>query len=151
MEVPRLGVEWELQMPAYTTATATQDPSRICELHHSSQQCQILNPLSEGRDGTHNLMVVLVGFVSAAPLRELHLLISFGLLPLLGPLLRYMGIPRLGVESELYPPAYTRATATRDPSRACNLHHSSQQHWILNPLSKSRDQIHNLMVSSRIH
>ena len=24
MEVPRLGVEWELQLPAYTTATATQ-------------------------------------------------------------------------------------------------------------------------------
>ena len=27
MEVPRLGVESELQLPAYTTATATQDPS----------------------------------------------------------------------------------------------------------------------------
>ena len=25
-EVPRLGVESELQLPAYTTATATQDP-----------------------------------------------------------------------------------------------------------------------------
>ena len=29
VEVPRLGVEWELQLPAYTTATATQHPSRI--------------------------------------------------------------------------------------------------------------------------
>ena len=28
MEVPRLGVESELQLPAYTTATATLDPSR---------------------------------------------------------------------------------------------------------------------------
>ena len=27
MEVPRLGVELELQLPAYTTATVTQDPS----------------------------------------------------------------------------------------------------------------------------
>ena len=27
MEVPRLGVESELQLPAYTTATATPDPS----------------------------------------------------------------------------------------------------------------------------
>ena len=26
IEVPRLGVEAELQQPAYTTATATQDP-----------------------------------------------------------------------------------------------------------------------------
>ena len=29
MEVPRLGVESELQLPTYTTATAMQDPSRI--------------------------------------------------------------------------------------------------------------------------
>ena len=27
MEVPRLGVELELHLPAYTTATAVQDPS----------------------------------------------------------------------------------------------------------------------------
>ena len=27
MEFPRLGVEWELQLLAYTTATATQDPA----------------------------------------------------------------------------------------------------------------------------
>ena len=31
MEVPRLGVELELQLPAYTTATATWDPSRTCD------------------------------------------------------------------------------------------------------------------------
>ena len=42
MEVPRLGVELELQLLAYTTATATQDPSHTCDLHHSSQQCWIL-------------------------------------------------------------------------------------------------------------
>ena len=35
MEVPRLGVESELQLPAYTTATATPDPSHVCNLHHS--------------------------------------------------------------------------------------------------------------------
>ena len=29
MEVARLGIELELQMPAYTTATAMQDLSRI--------------------------------------------------------------------------------------------------------------------------
>ena len=37
MEVPRLGVESELQLPAYTTVTATQDPSCVCDLHHSSR------------------------------------------------------------------------------------------------------------------
>ena len=52
MEVPRLGVEWELQLPAYTTTTATQDLSRTCNLHHSSGQGQILNPLSEAGDQT---------------------------------------------------------------------------------------------------
>ena len=57
MEVPRLGVEWELQLPAYTTATATQDPSRVCSLHHSSRQRRILNPRSKARDRTCNFMV----------------------------------------------------------------------------------------------
>ena len=32
MEVPRLGVESELQLPAYAIATATQDPSHVCNL-----------------------------------------------------------------------------------------------------------------------
>ena len=50
MEVLGLGVEPELQLLAYTPATATPDPSLICDLHHSSWQCQILNPLSKARD-----------------------------------------------------------------------------------------------------
>ena len=49
------GVQSELQLPAYTTATS--DPSHICDLHHSSQQRQILNPLLKARDRTLNLMV----------------------------------------------------------------------------------------------
>ena len=52
MEVPRLRVESELRLLAYTTDTAIQDPSCICDLHHSSRQCRILNPLSEARDRT---------------------------------------------------------------------------------------------------
>ena len=35
MEVSRLGVQLELQLPAYTAATATLDPSQICHLCHS--------------------------------------------------------------------------------------------------------------------
>ena len=52
----RLGVESDLQLPAYTTATATPDPSSIFDLHHSSQQHRILNPLSKARDWTRVLM-----------------------------------------------------------------------------------------------
>ena len=42
LEVLRLGVESELQLLAYTTATATPDPSHVCSLHHSSQQHWII-------------------------------------------------------------------------------------------------------------
>ena len=55
MEVSRLGVESEMQMLAYTTATATSDP-RCIYLHHSSQQCKVLNPLNKARNWTHILM-----------------------------------------------------------------------------------------------
>ena len=34
--------EFELQLPAYTTATATPYPSHICDIHHISQQHWIL-------------------------------------------------------------------------------------------------------------
>ena len=53
MEVPRLGVELELQRPAYTTATAMPDPNRFCNLRLQPQQ--ILHPLSEDRNQTHIL------------------------------------------------------------------------------------------------
>ena len=55
MEVPRLGVEAELQLPAYSTATATGNPSYVCDLYHSSRHCGTLNPLSKVRDQTHIL------------------------------------------------------------------------------------------------
>ena len=32
MEVPRLGVESELQLPTYTTATAKSELSHVCDL-----------------------------------------------------------------------------------------------------------------------
>ena len=56
MAIPRLGVESELQLPATATATATQNPSHIRDLHHSSRQRRILDPLSKDRDGTRILM-----------------------------------------------------------------------------------------------
>ena len=55
------GVQLEPQLQAYARATAprataTPDPSHIGDLHHSSWQCRILNPLREARDQTHVLM-----------------------------------------------------------------------------------------------
>ena len=56
MEVPRLGVESELQLPTYTTATAMQDLNCVCNPHCSSWQPWILNPLSDAREQIHILM-----------------------------------------------------------------------------------------------
>ena len=58
----------------------------------------------------------------------------------LGLCLWHMGVPRLGVESELQLPAIATATATWDPNSISSLHCSLQQSWILNPLSKARDR-----------
>ena len=38
MEVPRQGVKVELQLLAYTTATAMSAPSRVCHPRHSSSK-----------------------------------------------------------------------------------------------------------------
>ena len=59
MEVPRLGVELELQLQAYAIATAIPYPSHIFDLCQRLQQCQI--PLSKGRDQTHILMDTMLG------------------------------------------------------------------------------------------
>ena len=62
----------------------------------------------------------------------------------------HVEIPRLGIESELQLPAYNIAIAMPDLSHICSLHLSSQQHWILNPLSKARDQTCILMDTSPV-
>ena len=56
MEVSRLGGESKLQLPNYTTGTAVQDPSLICNPQHSSWQSQIPDPLSQARNQTQILM-----------------------------------------------------------------------------------------------
>ena len=53
-EVPRLEVGPERQVPARTTATTTQNPSNVCNLH--PRQCKIPNPLRWARDGNCVLM-----------------------------------------------------------------------------------------------
>ena len=47
MKVPRLGIKSELQLPAYTTATATPDLSCTHKRCRSLQQHWTLNPLSK--------------------------------------------------------------------------------------------------------
>ena len=56
MKVPRVGIKLELQLLAHAIATATQGPSHVCNLHGSSWQLQILNPLSKARGQTRVLM-----------------------------------------------------------------------------------------------
>ena len=88
MEVPRLGVKLEL---AYARATATRDLSLICDLHHSSRQRRIVNPLSKGRDQTGNLMVPSrIRFCCAMMRTPIYLVF-------LGSHLQHMEVARLGV------------------------------------------------------
>ena len=52
METLELGIKSELQVPAYATATETQDLSCICDPNRSLWQHRILNSLNEARDQT---------------------------------------------------------------------------------------------------
>ena len=65
---------------------------------------------------------------------------------LLEPHLQHREVPRLGVGSELQPPAYATPTAAPNLSHSFNLHESSRQRWILNPRSEARDQTHHILV-----
>ena len=72
----------------------------------------------------------------------------------LGLHLWHMEVLRLGVESGAATGilhSHSHSHTMRDPSSACDLHHSSQQYWILNPLSEDRDQTLILMDTSWGH
>ena len=71
MEAPRLGIELELQLLAYVTATAILDLSPIFNLRHRSRQHSILNPLSEVRDRTPASSWILARLVTTEPQWEL--------------------------------------------------------------------------------
>ena len=77
VELPRLGVELELQLPAYPQP---QDPSHVCNLHHSSRQRWI--PTHWARPGIEPTSTwILVGFVSTVPQHPANI---FSVLLLLG-------------------------------------------------------------------
>ena len=61
MEVSGPGVELELLLLAYATATGILDPSCICNLRLSLWQHRILNTLSEARDQTCILPHIVLG------------------------------------------------------------------------------------------
>ena len=69
------GPKAELQLPAYTTATATPDPSCTCDVCHSLWQHQVLNPLSKARDQTYIFMDTMSGSSPAEPQWELLFLL----------------------------------------------------------------------------
>ena len=76
MKGPRLGVESELQLPAYATATAMLDLSQVGDLHHSSQQRgSLTRRLRPGIKSQSSWIPI--GFVSAEPRQELLLLLIF--------------------------------------------------------------------------
>ena len=129
MEVPGLGIKSELQRPVY--ATATSDLSRVCDLHHSSWQCWILNPLNKARDQTRSLMVSSRIRFHCATAGTPFFVFFLGSHPW------HMEVPRLKLELQLLD--YTTATATPDLSRGCKLHYSLRQCQILNPLIEARD------------
>ena len=60
----------------------------------------------------------------------------------------HMEFPSLGVKSEMQLPATD--TAMQDPSHVPDLHHNSQQHRIINPLSEARDPTYSLMDTNWI-
>ena len=93
-------------------------------------------------------------YLTSSLLKEVRVLpcfFSFLFFLILGQHLRHVEIPRLRVKLELQLQAYTPVTAMQDLSCACNLHCSSRQHQILNPLSEARDWTCILMDTRWVH
>ena len=102
MEVPRLRVKSELQLPAYPTATATPDPRQTPDLCRRWRQRWILNPLSEARDPTCILMeasqIPFCRAMTGTP-TLVQILLFFNFFFKAAP--THMEVSRLGVKSEL--------------------------------------------------
>ena len=69
----------------------------------------------------------------------------------LGPHLKHMEVPRLGVELELLLPVYATATATPEPNVSVTYPTAHDNARSFNPLSEARDQTHILMDTSQVH
>ena len=125
MEVPRLRGQIGATAIGLHHSHWMQDPGHVWDLHHSSWQHQIPDPLSEARDQTASSWI-LVRFVSTMPQWELHkLFFSFSATPW------HMEVPRPGIKSKL-----------------------QLWHWqcqILNPLHHDGNYIKHLFLLICIH
>ena len=88
-----------------------------------------------------------LSYISGFQWEQFFFFFFLGFWSFLGPHLWHMEVPRLGVQSELQPPDYTRATP--DPSHICNRHHSPRQRQIPNPLIEARDRTRTSWLPSR--
>ena len=70
-------------------------------------------------------------YMEFLPCKYFYFILFYCLLSFFRAAPQHTEVPSLGVQSELQPLDYTRATATPDPSHVCYLHHSSWQCWIL--------------------
>ena len=77
-------------------ARGQMGPTAAC-LHHCSQQCQMLNLLSEARDQTGKLLVPSQLHFHCATMGTIIIFFCF----FLGPYPQPMEIPRIAVKSEL--------------------------------------------------
>ena len=170
MEVPRLGVLLELQLPAYATATTTPCLSRVCDVHHSSRQCWILNPWSKARDRTCNLMLpsgicfccmtmgTPVIFILLIPFSEMFFSpkIIFFISKIFIWFLFILSIFLLKTSFFLFVdfPMVLEVPmlGVESELQLCHNHinTSSQQCLILNPLSRARNRFHIFMDSGQV-
>ena len=127
-----------------------QDLSHICDLYCSSQQCRILNPMSNARDWTHIFLdTSLVHYHWATKgtpycFQYFFIFLSFCL---------FRAAP--------YGGSYARGRIRAIAAGLCHSHSNTVSELCLrptpqltayrnlNPLSKARDQTRNLMVTSR--
>ena len=94
MDVPRLGVESELQLLAYTKPQQHQirTPSANYTAAHSNAG-SLTHRAKAGIEPVFSW--ILVRFIITEPQQELSFFFVF--LPFIGPLLQHMEVPRLGV------------------------------------------------------
>ena len=63
---------------------------------------------------------------------------------------RFPGWGQIGAVAASHSHSHSHSNVGSDPSRVCDLYHSSKQRWILNPLSEARDRTCVLMDASQI-
>ena len=131
------------------------DPSCICNLHHSSRQHWILNPLSDARDRAcilvdTNQVLNTLSQNGNSPCSFFFFSFLFFIFGLFRASLVANGGSQARVRIGAIATGLYTATAVPDLSCFCDLHCGSPQRQILNPLSNARDQTCILIDASQI-